>query len=238
MPSRGGWRYALLPKGDPRPRPRKMLRYGFRFALPRARRWLERRLRRRHRRHEAQDPAHKWEDEYLRDQWQWLNDLSELGRYGIIAAYVRRLKPGGSVLDVGCGEGVLQEQLAGAYSAYTGIDFSPEAVRRAGARGDSRTRFAVADATTFTTADRFDVVILNECLYLFEQPVDVTRRYEALLQPGGVLIVSMYGEAKPQRVWRALRGRYRVLDEQHVVHPTGKTWVVKVFTAPPAPERA
>ena len=204
--------------------------YGIRFVFPRAHRWLARRLRRRG---EKQDPGRKWEDEYRNDRWRWLRDLSELGRYGVIAAYVRRLKPGGSVLDVGCGEGVLQEHLAGAYSPYMGIDFSAEAVRRASERQDVRTRFLVADATTFTTADRFDLVILNECLYLFDHPLEVARRYEAFLNPGGLLIVSMYGEAKPRRVWRALRARYKALDEQHIVHPTGKTWVVKVFPLPP-----
>jgi 2-polyprenyl-3-methyl-5-hydroxy-6-metoxy-1,4-benzoquinol methylase len=213
-----------------------MFRYGFRFALPRARRWLARRLRRRPRGGQAQDPARKWEDEYRSDGWRWLRDLSELGRYGVIAAYVRRLKPGGSVLDVGCGEGVLQEHLAGAYSSYTGIDFSAEAVRRASERQGPQTRFVVADATAFTTGERFDVVILNECLYLFDDPVGVALRYEAFLNPGGLMIVSMYGEAKPQRVWRALHGRYATVDEQHVAHPTGKTWVVKLFapTLPPA----
>lgn len=182
----------------------------------------------------APDPVRKWENEYRDDQWRWLRDLSELGRYGVIAAYVRRLKPGGSVLDVGCGEGVLQEHLAGAYAAYTGIDFSDEAIRRASARQDPRTRFLVADATTYTTGERFDLAILNECLYLFDDPVGVARRYAALLKPGGLIIVSMYGEAKPQRVWRALQERYDALDEQHVLHPTGKTWTVKVFAPPPA----
>jgi 2-polyprenyl-3-methyl-5-hydroxy-6-metoxy-1,4-benzoquinol methylase len=215
-----------------------MFRDGFRFAVPRARRWLARRLRRRRRGGIAADPARKWEDEYRSGKWGWLRDLSELGRYGVIAAYVRRLKPGGVVLDVGCGEGVLQEHLAGAYSAYTGIDFSADAIRRASARQDARTRFVVADATKFSARERFDVVIMNECLYLFDDPVAVARGYESMLNPGGLMIVSMYGEAKPRRIWRALAGRYLALDEQHVVHPTGKTWVVKVFATPPAPERA
>ena len=67
-------------------------------------------------------------------------------------------------------------------------------------------------------------MILNECLYLFDDPVGVVWRYEGILNPGGLMIVSMYGEAKPQRVWRALEGCYEAVDEQHVVHPTGKTW--------------
>jgi len=211
-----------------------MLTYGFRFALPRARRWLERRLRRRRRGQAAQDAVGKWEDEYRNGQWRWLRDLSELGRYGFAAAYVRRLKPGGAVLDVGCGEGLLHEHLAGACSRYLGIDFSADAIRRAGVREDGQTSFAVADATTFATGARFDVVIFNECLYLFDDPVGVARRYEAFLHPGGLFIVSMYGEAKPRRVWRALGERYEVLDEQHALHPTGKTWAVKVLV-PPAP---
>jgi 2-polyprenyl-3-methyl-5-hydroxy-6-metoxy-1,4-benzoquinol methylase len=213
-----------------------MFRYRFRFALPRARRWLARRLRRIRRDREVVDPGRKWDDEYRDDRWQWLRDLSELGRYGVVAAYSRRLKPGGSVLDVGCGEGVLQEHLAGAYSAYTGIDFSAEAIRRASERHEPRARFLVADATAFTTEERFDLIVFNECLYLFDHPADVARRYQAFLKPGGLMIVSMYGEAKPRRVWRALHECYETLDEQHIVHPTGRTWVIKVFAPQPQPQ--
>src|SRR5687767_13442204 len=54
-------------------------------------------------------PAGKaaWEEQYRAGRWSFMRGLDESARYAVIAAFVRRLAPGGAVLDVGCGEGLL-----------------------------------------------------------------------------------------------------------------------------------
>jgi 2-polyprenyl-3-methyl-5-hydroxy-6-metoxy-1,4-benzoquinol methylase len=81
-------------------------------------------------------------------------------------SYYTHYRPGGSLLDVGCGEGVLQRRLrALGYARYLGIDSSEEAIARAQTERDARTEFRCADAETYMPQDRFDVIVFNEVLY-------------------------------------------------------------------------
>jgi 2-polyprenyl-3-methyl-5-hydroxy-6-metoxy-1,4-benzoquinol methylase len=59
------------------------------------------------------DRESRWNREYTEGGWDWLRNIDELAHHCVLAGYVSYLKPGGSVLDVGCGEGVFQEQLRG-----------------------------------------------------------------------------------------------------------------------------
>lgn len=209
---------------------------GFAYLPARVRRWIDRRLRRseRRRRRASAPTAQRWEAEYRDERWAFLNRLEEMGRYAVLAGYVRRLKPGGAVLDVGCGEGLLREDLGAACARYVGVDVSPEAVRRAQPRADARTRFVAATAETFEPEGRFDVVVFNECLYCFDDPLEVLRRYAGFLAPGGLVMASMYAEARPRRIWRALRPGWKTVDEVCLLHPSGKAWTVKVLAPPQA----
>ena len=61
--------------------------------------------------------------------------LDELARYSVIAGYLHHLRAGGSVLDVGSGEGLLADHLRPlGYSRYHGIDLSEAAIAQAAGR--------------------------------------------------------------------------------------------------------
>jgi 2-polyprenyl-3-methyl-5-hydroxy-6-metoxy-1,4-benzoquinol methylase len=107
-----------------------------------------------------------------------MRDLDELPRYSIIAGYLQYLKPGGSVLDVGCGEGLLQQRLGlSGYSKYVGIDISETAINEASSRQDEKTSFICADAVTYTPNELFDVIVFNEALYYFDEPLKMVGKY-------------------------------------------------------------
>src|SRR6185295_7138663 len=89
-------------------------------------------------------PAAKevWEAQYGSGGWEFMRGLDELARYSVIAGFLHHLKPGGSVLDVGSGEGLLADHLRPfGCSRYLGVDLSEAAVRQAAGRADAKTSF-------------------------------------------------------------------------------------------------
>src|SRR5882724_1326205 len=86
-----------------------------------------------------------WEEQYRHGGWEFMRDLNELARYSVIAGYLHYLHPGGSVLDVGSGEGLLRDHLLPfGYARYHGIDLSAAAIAHAAPRAGESTTFAVA----------------------------------------------------------------------------------------------
>src|ERR1700739_5169135 len=66
--------------------------------------------------------AQTWEAQYAAGRWDYLAELSELARFSVLAGYICHLKPGGTVLDTGCGQGVLLRRLpVSSYSRYRGL---------------------------------------------------------------------------------------------------------------------
>jgi len=168
--------------------------------------------------------------------WARLRSSLELGRYGIIHDFCQYLAPGGAVLDVGCGDGVLQERLI--YSSYTGLDAFEANVLRASSRADARTRFVHGDAATHVPNETYDAIIWNESLYYMEHPVAALERYRAFLKPGGVMIVSMYYQTFATRLlFRQLEKIGGKLADVRLCHPSGESWVIRAYDAsrPEAP---
>src|SRR3972149_11693837 len=70
-----------------------------------------------------------WEKRYKDGAWDRLRKSEELARYSLIVGYTHFFVKGGSILDVGCGEGILYEKLGkGYYSRYFGMDVSTVAI--------------------------------------------------------------------------------------------------------------
>ena len=148
----------------------------------------------------------------------------------MIAGYFRHYGGGQAILDVCCGEGILQQALgAGNYERYLGLDISDEAIRRAHMRQDAKTVFLREDATSFAPAGRFQVIVFNECLYYFDDPRGLMKHYQTFLGDEGVFVVSMYVEKQTRRIWKMLGSAYTVEDEVQVINGSGVSWVVKVL---------
>lgn len=179
--------------------------------------------------------AAQWDAEYRDGQWDFLGDLREAAHYQVITSYYERLTPSGAVLDVGCGEGRLNEVLRRAgYASYVGIDISAVALARASFHADEHTQFLVADAESFDTTDRFDVIVVNEALYYFQDPARTTRCLARLLRPGGVIILSVAlcglkdGLNKLAMLCSVERD-FRLRDEVSLYTQNGPTWLVRVL---------
>lgn len=173
-----------------------------------------------------------WEAQYRNGVWEYLAALDELAHYSILAGYYQYLKPGGSVLDIGCGEGLLQEKLEPFdYPRYVGVDLSSETIRKASSRADERTSFLVADGDEFEPDDSFDVIIFSESLFYFERPARTIERCEGFLKPRGLFLISMHETPEREAIWRRLSLSNPLVDETRVTNRAGTTWVCRVYAA-------
>ena len=193
------------------------------------------------RRHWEDYSVEEWNRQYASSSWKYLANLEQVPRYAIIEGWRHRLKPAGSVLDLGCGEGTLLEHLplAGGVT-YTGVDLAQVAIDVAVTkiRDESRERFVCADLRTFEmpAGSAFDVIVFNEVLYYFADPVSLVQRYRASLATGGLVIVSIFHEN--ERFWKAINQSLASECLQTTVVnelSSGKSWYLGVYQARPTP---
>lgn len=172
----------------------------------------------------------EWETQYEQGDWAFLTDSAELARYAVIAAYLHHEQPGGPILDVGCGEGLLAEQLRHFTDVeYRGIDISERAVARAGERyGDAHTTFQAADAESFEPDGTYGALVFNECLYYLHDPLGTVERYRRALKPGGRIVVSMFRSPRTEAILRLLARRLPLVETTELANRRGR-WTVAVL---------
>jgi 2-polyprenyl-3-methyl-5-hydroxy-6-metoxy-1,4-benzoquinol methylase len=150
--------------------------------------------------HDPQALQAFWEKRYRDTYRTLLADRSEFGRYGVVAEYLLRLLPGGSVLDTGCGPGILAGLLKGSSLHYTGIDISEEAVALARKNHpELQDRFHAVALDQFEPGERFDALTAIEILYYLDAGAFFSH-CSRLLKPGGHLIVTMYDFAESRKL--------------------------------------
>ncbi len=171
--------------------------------------------------------------QYAAAEWDYLRSIGETPRFGVVSAYCRLLGSNGSLLEIGCGEGLLLEQLdRSRFRHFTGIDISSVAIDRARKLEDERTTFARADAQTYVPDRIFDVIVFNEVLEYFDDPLALVQRYEPFLAKDGHLVVSMFAgidTARTRRIWKRLAGVYDVVAHTRVATQRNYLWNIKVL---------
>jgi len=184
--------------------------------------------------------AQTWEAQYAAGRWDYLAELSELARFSVLAGYICHLKPGGTVLDVGCGQGVLLRRLPmSCYSRYVGIDLSGSAISVAREHANEHSLFVAADCEEYSPAEQFDVIVFNEVLCCLRDPLRTVERYVQSLNPGGLLLVSLCTAARGSTtVLSRLERTYATVDQVRVVHSGRKvSWVCTALRTEARSER-
>ena len=169
------------------------------------------------------------DDEYARGRWAYLESLQELPRYAVISAYCAHRRSAVSVLDLGCGTGVLRRWLRPELLAdYVGVDLSEVAIECARREVKDVGTFVAADVATFAPSRRFDVIVFNEVLYYFADPGDILRRYASALENGGFFIISLWESPESDRAWRCAAGAVTVVDAVEVRNECKVAWRIRL----------
>lgn len=144
--------------------------------------------------------------------------------------------PAPSVLDVGCGTGMLSEQLLSALPScrLAGIDLSPAMVERARARLAGRAEVREADAERLPFHDGvFDLVVCNDSFHHYPDPDRAAFQMWRVLRKGGALVLGDVWQPAPARAvmnaWMPLshEGDVRIYSETELRAILG-TWFQRV----------
>ena len=120
-------------------------------------------------------------------------------------------QPGEVILDLGCGDGALTEQLAATGAIVTGVDASPTMVAAARQRNLNSVRSFAVDhhsATDLPYKNQFDAVFSNAALHWI---TGVSGQQGALanvhraLRPGGRFVAEMGGQGNIAAIRTALQ---------------------------------
>lgn len=126
--------------------------------------------------------------------------VAELGR-DVVALLAPQ--PGERVLDLGCGDGALTEQLVLAGCTVVGVDSSTAQVAGARARGlDAR----VLSGESLPFDAEFDAVFSNAALHWMRAADAVVSSVHRALRPGGRFVGELGGAGNVDTVRRALTG--------------------------------
>ncbi|GAB3328245.1 methyltransferase domain-containing protein [Larkinella ripae] len=114
---------------------------------------------------------------------------------------LKHLKPGLSVLDVGCGSGAITRGIAeqvGPQGRVLGIDPGETLIAQARQQADAlpQLEFQQADVYRFATDERFDLVTCARVLQWLNRPEEALLRMKELVKPGGYLAILDYNHEK------------------------------------------
>jgi SAM-dependent methyltransferase len=147
---------------------------------------------------------HKYGSEGLKKRL-WNRDYSR-GRYGygcsagdFLYPYLVEHARGGSILDLGCGEGKTENELdEQAYTECIGVDISDVAIAKAKAWSEQtgrigKNKFYCSDIVHFVPSQEFDLILFRDSLYYvpLRKVKALLDRYSAFLKESGCFVVRV-----------------------------------------------
>jgi len=174
--------------------------------------------------------ADQWNLEHLAGHYDSLRDVEQMAHYSILAGLIKHFKVGRTILDIGCGEGLLLDHVGKEdFKSYLGVDISEVALRNAELRSNKKASFLLADAKSLKLRERFDCIVFNEILYSFPNPLEVIDHYRPLLKKNGCFLTSNFiWSRKITSLINRLNSSYNCRHQVRVSNECG-TWVCAIY---------
>jgi 2-polyprenyl-3-methyl-5-hydroxy-6-metoxy-1,4-benzoquinol methylase len=173
----------------------------------------------------------KWDEEYTQGKWEYLNNVRDGIRYSIIVDYIHNyFNDSASILDLGCGSGILQKKLSGNYSIYTGVDISDSAIKSANHRKDYKTKFHSEDLEKFTPDRGYNCILFNESLYYFKDPLQLIESYKPFLNNEGIFAISMWDyKQRNNKLWKSISSVLNKIEGVYLRFDSGNSWYIRFY---------
>lgn len=162
--------------------------------------------------------AHKWWDP--NSEFKPLHDINPL-RLNYINQHAQI--PGKTVLDVGCGGGILSESMAGLNANVTGIDLAEKSLKVAklhlleSGRHVNYRNITVEDLAA-EQPEHYDVVTCMEMLEHVPDPQSVIRACAKLVKPGGWVFFSTLNRNMKSYLFAIIGAEYILNMLPHGTH--------------------
>jgi trans-aconitate methyltransferase len=119
---------------------------------------------------------------------------------------------GERILDVGCGTGQLTDIIHISGAVVTGIDASPEMIKKA-RENYPDIKFMVKDATHLSFDSNFDAVFSNAALHWISNQEEAIRCIFNALRPAGRFVFEMGGKHNIESIHNALK---KAIADEHL----------------------
>ncbi len=161
--------------------------------------------------------ASLWDREFASGKWESMDGEIHSVRQTVLAALVARYAPPGrKILEVGCGTAMLARHLPAERARdYVGLDVSAVALELACSRAPAAAQFVQASAEpvpreALQSLAPFGVIVFNEVLFYFRDPVETILSYRELLAPDGYLVLSIWNTRRSYVMRRRVLQRLAV----------------------------
>lgn len=140
----------------------------------------------------------RWNKQYKSGRWESLKSDLEAKRYHQILDFMKQYAPANpSILDIGCGDGVLNRHIDDYnFEYFLGVDFSKVSIEKAKEENFVKAEFVAMDAIKFKPSRQYDVIVFNEVFYYI--PDSEKKRVLNLmldhLNEQGIVIASIFRE--------------------------------------------
>lgn len=170
----------------------------------------------------------QWNKEYARGTWDSLKSPLEEERFQALRLLITKYSRNSSILEVGCGEGILQSTLPPhLYSDYLGIDISQVAIQKAAYLQNPVVHYCYADMEKFVPPQSFDIIIFSETLYYATNPLGLMQQYMEYLRPEGIMIVSVFENPRNKKAMSLINSSFPYTEEIITSNEKGK-WYCRV----------
>ncbi|MBP9817943.1 class I SAM-dependent methyltransferase [Candidatus Shapirobacteria bacterium] len=137
------------------------------------------------------------------------------------------IKPGTTVLDVGCNTGVLGK-LVGSQATFDGIDINSKALKRAKPYYRQLLKLDLSINTKIPLKQKYDYIVFADILEHLPRPDLMLQTVRPLLKPNGLIIASIPNIARLEIRLQLLFGKFNyvpagILNQDHLRFFTQKS---------------